>query len=119
MPKHRLTIIAGAGLFAVSLLLFINPGPVEAGSDGPKVVTVEIHNFAFQPATVTVHPGDTVEWKNEDSAPHTATAVTPKPGFDSGPIKSGATWRYNAQEKGTYNYICTIHPYMKGQLIVQ
>jgi len=118
MPKHRLTIIAGAGLVAVSLLLS-NPGRVEAGSVAPKVVTVEIHNFAFEPATVTVHPGDTVEWKNEDNAPHTATADTPKPGFDSGVIQPGAAWRYDAREKGTYNYICKIHPYMKGKLIVQ
>ena len=118
MPKHRLTMIAGAGLVAVSLLLF-NPGRVEAGSVAPNVVTVEIHNFAFQPATVTVHPGDTIEWKNEDSAPHTATAETPKPGFDSGVIQSGKSWRYDAPEKGTYNYICKIHPYMKGKLIVQ
>ena len=118
MPNHRLTTIAGVGLVAVSLLPF-NPGRVEAGSDGPKVVTVEIRNFAFDPATVTVHPGDTVEWKNEDNVPHTATANTPKPGFDSGVIQPGAAWRYAAREKGTYNYICKIHPYMKGKLIVQ
>jgi plastocyanin len=115
MPKHRFTIIAGAGLVAVSLLLF-NAGRVEAA---PNVVTVEIRNFEFQPAAVTVHPGDTVEWKNEDNVPHTATAETPKPGFDSGTIQPGETWRYEAREKGTYNYICTIHPYMKGKLIVQ
>lgn len=118
MPKHRLTIIAGAGLVAVSLLT-LNPGRVEAGSVAPNVVTVEIHNFAFQPATVTVHPGDTVEWKNEDSVPHTATGDSTKPAFDSSTIQPGATWRYDAKEKGTYNYICTIHPYMKGTLIVQ
>ena len=118
MPKHRLTTIAGVGLVAVSLLLS-NPGGVEAGSVAPKVVTVEIRNFAFEPATVTVHPGDTVEWKNADSAPHTATAQSPKPGFDSGAIQSGAKWRYDTRDKGTYNYICTFHPYMKGTLIVQ
>src|ERR1700739_2520194 len=39
MPNHRLTTIGGAGLVAVSLLLF-NPGRAEAGSDGPRVVTV-------------------------------------------------------------------------------
>jgi plastocyanin len=118
MPKHRLTTVARAGLVAVSLLLF-NPGRVKAGSDAPNVVTVEIRNFAFQPATITVHPGDTVEWKNEDNVPHTATADTPKPGFDSGAIQPGGTWRYDAREKGTYDYICTFHPYMKGELIVQ
>ena len=118
MPKHCLTIIAGAGLVAVNLLLF-SPGSVEARSVAPNVVTVEIRSFEFEPATVTVHPGDKVEWKNEDSASHTATAQSPKPGFDSGVISSGAKWRYDARDKGTYNYICTIHPYMKGKLIVQ
>ena len=118
MSKHRLMAIAEAGLIALSMLL-LNPRSVGAGKVAPQVVTVEIHNFAFQPATVTVHPGDTVEWKNEDNTPHTATAKTPNPGFDSGAIRSGAQWRYDAREKGTYNYICTFHRYMKGQLIVQ
>ena len=118
MSKHRLMAIAEVGLIAVGLLL-LSSGSATAGGASPQVVTVEIHNFAFQPATVTVHPGDTVEWKNEDSAAHTATAESPKPGFDSGTIQSGAKWRYDAREKGTYNYICTFHPYMKGQLIVQ
>ena len=118
MSKHRLMALAGAALIVGSLILF-NPVGVKAGSAAPKVVTVEIRNFAFQPATVTVHPGDTIEWKNEDSAPHTATAQSPKPGFDSGAIQSGAKWHYDAREKGTYSYICTFHPYMKGQLIVQ
>jgi plastocyanin len=118
MLKHCLITIAGAGLIALSLLL-LNPRSVRGGSVAPQVVTIEIHNFAFQPATMTVHPGDTVEWKNEDNTPHTATAKTPNPGFDSGAIRSEGQWRYDAREKGTYNYICTIHPYMKGQLIVQ
>ena len=118
MSNHRLMAIPGVGLITVSLLL-LNPGNATAGSTAPQVVTVEIRNFSFQPATVTVHPGDTVEWKNDDTTPHTATADTPKPGFDSGAIQSGAKWRYDAREKGTYNYICTFHPYMKGKLIVQ
>ena len=118
MPRRRLTSIAAASAVAVIVLL-VNSGHVEARSGTPQVVTIEIHNFEFQPANATVHPGDTVEWKNEDDASHTATAKTPKPGFDSGLIQSGATWRYEARDKGTYNYICTIHPYMKGTLIVQ
>ena len=118
MRKQRFAIIPTACLLAVSLLLF-GPRHVRAGSGTPPTVTVEIHNFAFQPANVTVHQGDTVEWKNEDGVAHTATATTPKPGFDSGSIQPGGTWHYKAQAKGTYNYICTIHPYMKGTLIVQ
>ena len=95
--------------------------PANSGSAQPKVVTVVIRAFKFEPATVTVHAGDTVEWKNEDIVPHTATAdgSSEKPAFDSGTIKTGATWRFVAPEKGTYNYICTLHPNMKGELIVQ
>ena len=90
-------------------------------SAAPKQVTVVIRDFKFEPATVTVHEGDTVEWKNDDSVPHTATedVTDKKPAFDSGNIQTGASWRYVAQKKGTYNYICTVHPNMQGTLIVQ
>ena len=90
-------------------------------SASTKTVTVAIRSFKFAPVTVTVNQGDTVEWKNDDIVPHTATAdgSPEKPTFDSGTIKTGATWRYVAPEKGTYNYICTLHPNMKGELIVQ
>ena len=87
----------------------------------PKVVTVVIREFKFEPETLTVNEGDTVEWRNDDAVPHTATAdgEAENPGFDSGNIQTGAAWRYIAQKKGTYNYICTLHPNMKGKLIVQ
>ena len=95
--------------------------PAISGSAQPQVVTVVIRGFKFVPAAVTVHAGDTVEWKNDDIVPHTATAdgEAQKPAFDSGTIRTGATWRYVAQNKGTYNYTCTLHPNMKGELIVQ
>jgi plastocyanin len=118
MPQHRAIIAAAAGLVGISAFLF-TPGRFQVASAAPKVITIEIRNFEFQPATVTISAGDTVQWKNEDSAPHTATADPTQSGFDSGTIKSGASWSYVASAKGTYNYICTIHPYMKGTLVVQ
>lgn len=84
--------------------------------------TVVIRGFKFKPETVTVRAGETVEWKNEDIVPHTATAdaeVAQKPVFDSGTIDTGAAWRYVARKKGTYNYTCAYHPNMTGKLIVQ
>ena len=95
--------------------------PANSGHSSAKIATVVIRWFKFEPATVTVHAGDTVEWKNDDFVPHTATADSEpqKPAFDSGTIDTGAAWRYVAREKGTYNYICTRHPNMKGKLIVQ
>lgn len=95
--------------------------PGHSAKSPPKVVTVEIRNFTFEPASVTVRPGDTVEWKNDDLVPHTATAAgeAQTPVFDSGYIQSGASWRYVARKKGTYDYTCLLHPNMKGKLIVQ
>src|SRR5215813_11383301 len=85
------------------------------------VVTVVIREFKFDPVTVTVHQGDTVEWMNHDNVPHTATEDVEgkKPAFDSGNINTGMAWRYVAQKKGSYTYICTLHPNMQGTLIVQ
>jgi len=112
-----LALIAAAGFPSLaSAGRSANPG-----SAPQKMVTVTIRAFKFEPATVTVNVGDTVEWKNDDIVPHTATAdgEAQKPVFDSGAIRTGATWRYLARNKGTYNYICTLHPNMKGELIVQ
>jgi plastocyanin len=95
--------------------------PANSGSASPKAVTVVIREFKFEPATVTVHAGDTVEWKNHDIVPHTATADgdAQKPAFDSGTIWIGTAQRWVARKKGTYSYTCALHPNMKGELIVQ
>ena len=96
--------------------------PMNSGDSPGKTVVVVIRGFEFEPATVTVRAGETVEWKNEDIVPHTATAdaeVAHKPIFDSGTIHTDATWRYAPRKKGTYNYTCTYHPNMTGKLIVQ
>jgi plastocyanin len=127
---HRKTTLVATLVLSVALTLIAATGYPShaiagqpANSEGAKqnVVTVEIREFRFAPATVTVHEGDTVEWKNDDSVPHTATEnVEDKtPAFDSGNIQTAASWRYVAQKKGTYNYICTLHPNMHGKLIVE
>ena len=43
--------------------------PANSASDPTKVVTAVIRDFKFEPATVTVHAGETVEWKNDDFVP--------------------------------------------------
>src|SRR6516162_3979779 len=120
------TLVLSAALLAlIAAAGFPSPAsagrPANSASAPPKVVTVVIDEFKFEPAAVTVHAGDTVEWKNDDFVPHTATADSEaqKPAFDSGTIDTGAAWRYVARKKGTYNYSCTFHPNMTGKLIVQ
>jgi plastocyanin len=118
---HRNLNLASATLVLLAALIPVTSCERTTQSAQPKVVTVEIRDYKFVPETVTVHQGDTVEWKNEDKVLHTATAEgqDQKTAFDSGSIAEGATWRYVAGTKGTYNYTCTFHPYMKGELTVQ
>jgi uncharacterized membrane protein len=70
----------------------------------------------FQPAELTVHPGETVEFKNEDIVAHTVTADDGS--FDSGLIQPGSSWKMTVQKAGTIAYHCTPHPNMKAVLIV-
>ncbi|MGH3718790.1 MAG: cupredoxin domain-containing protein [Pseudonocardiaceae bacterium] len=80
--------------------------------------TVVMKNFTFMPASLTVAPGTRITVTNEDQAPHTVTANDKS--FDTGRISGGERGEITAPTKpGSYPYICTIHPYMTGTLIVQ
>lgn len=79
--------------------------------------TVVIHNFAFQPAELTVNVGDTIVWKNTDMVSHTVTAADGN--FDSDEIKPGKSWKLVAKKAGTFAYSCSPHPNMHGKLVVK
>ena len=86
-----------------------------AEANAPLVVYVAMKNMKFSPATIEIKKGDTVEWKNDDITPHTATSAT----FDSGPIASDAAWRQAFSQAGSFPFTCTFHPEMKGTVIVK
>ena len=78
---------------------------------------VVIEGATFAPGSLTVHVGDRVTWTNNDPYPHTVTAAGKQ--FDSRTVAAGASWSYDAARKGTFPYICALHPTMKGTLIVE
>ena len=80
--------------------------------------TVTISDFTFAPATITLHPGDSVVWTNQDSTPHTATARDGKI-FDTGTIDPGGSARVTFHKRGDYPYRCAIHPDMLGEVVVR
>lgn len=82
-----------------------------------KIHLILMSGFQFQPDTLAVRTGDSVQWKNEDIVPHTVTAVNKE--FHSGSIPPGGSWNFIARRKGTYDYFCSLHPNMKATLIVQ
>ena len=79
---------------------------------------VNIQGFAFSPAEITIKKGSTVTWTQKDSVPHTVTTISGPEGFDSGPLSSGQSFSYAFKTAGTYEYYCSIHPNMKGKVIV-
>src|SRR5215207_6346775 len=78
--------------------------------------TIVVDGMRFTPASLTVKRGDTIVWRNDDLVPHTATA---RGVFDSATVGAGKTWRYKATAAGEHAYICTLHPTMKGVLVVR
>ena len=79
--------------------------------------TIVIADMKFVPETLTVKPGDTVVWVNKDFFPHTATAQDKS--FDSRDIATNKSWKYVVKKKGSFPYICTLHPTMKATLVVK
>jgi len=86
-----------------------------ADANAPLVLHVAMKNMKFSPATIEIKKGDTVEWKNDDITPHTATSAA----FDSGSIASDAGWRHTFTQAGSFPYYCTFHPEMKGTVVVK
>ena len=81
---------------------------------------VKIDNFAFSPAVLRVKKGTEVTWINEDDIPHTVVAVAVAAGTNlrSKTLDTDQTFVYRFDKAGTFNYICALHPHMKGQVVV-
>jgi len=95
------------------------PAAAATGADAAaQSVAVEIKNFAFNPAEITVPVGGSVTWTNDDSTPHTATGQD-RAVLQSGTIASGESFTQKFDTAGTYEYFCEFHANMKGTIVVQ
>ncbi|WP_082956100.1 cupredoxin family copper-binding protein [Mycobacterium sp. E3339] len=77
---------------------------------------VNIDGFAFAPTTLTVPVGTTVTWTNRDEEPHTVAASDGS--FHSPGMGTGATFTHTFTDAGTFDYVCSIHPMMRGTVVV-
>jgi len=77
---------------------------------------VSISDFKFNPATLTVPVGTTVTWTNQDEEPHTLAAKDGS--FHSPGIDTHGTYSFTFSTPGSYDYICSIHPFMTGTVVV-
>ncbi len=98
---------------SVVALLMLVPA---AGAQQDQNVIVSIQDFAFNPPNITVAPGTTVTWVNNDSAPHTTTADDEM--WDSETLQQGESFSFTFDTPGTFPYFCEIHPMMRGSVTV-
>lgn len=82
---------------------------------GAEIIDVEIRDFTYIPDTLTVKIGQTVRWTNYDTAIHNVVGS----GLESDTLQQGDTFTFTFEEEGTYDYICTFHPWMEGTVIVE
>jgi plastocyanin len=87
-----------------------------AAAPAPSAPAVAIKDFAFAPATMTITAGQTLRFVNRDGEAHTVTAKDGS--FDSGGLDTGDSWTHRFDRAGTYAYFCSLHPYMKGAIVV-
>jgi plastocyanin len=80
-------------------------------------VLISIHDYKYAPAIISVPRGAEVTWVNDDKAPHTATER--ESAWDTQVLSEGESKTITFDSSDTYNYYCTIHPYMAGSISVR
>jgi plastocyanin len=88
------------------------------GSSSPSIAK------PYDPSPVTIKPGTSVTWTNNDSTLHTVSSGLPEQGavgnlFDSSLIAPGKTFTHAFDKAGSFDYSCTLHPFMRGQVVVK
>ena len=94
-----------------------NSVTISPGSSSPS------NGKFFVPDALTVSKGTTVSWTNGDSTLHTVTSGSAESGnsgteFDSSYLAAGKTFQHQFGTAGTFDYYCTLHPWMKGKVVV-
>ena len=87
---------------------------VGSGGGSASLDAIAVRDFEFSPTSVDVKTGDTVTWENEGDQTHTVKGD----GFFSRAMNSGDTYEFTFDKKGSYDYVCTLHPQMTGTVVV-
>jgi plastocyanin len=96
----------------------VAPAAQRAGSIAPAAVKVSIKSSKYSPDSIEIKTGETIEWLNDDLTPHTVTSDS-EAELNSGSMDVGATWSHTFTKPGTFEYFCTFHREMKGNVVVK
>jgi plastocyanin len=125
MRSYKVKFIKGVVLSLLCLLMLhgCSPGsekeaekPAAIEEKGPTMYSIEMIQMKFYPAELKVKKGDKIVFVNHDIVAHDVTEEAKK-AWNSSPMSEGQTWILVATE--TVNYYCSIHPVMKGKIVVE
>jgi len=127
-PLNRVIAALGVALvLAAGVVLLVYSGGTDSPTTQPSATAaavdkVDIKDFKFVPAAVSVPVGTTITWTNGDTAPHTATSGdSPSPDglFDTGIFKQGQSRKIKLSKAGTFDYYCELHAFMQATVTVK
>lgn len=126
MNKNLLIVLGVIAVIIIGALYYYGgynynygtPTPTANTSETPNpqgAYPISIKNFVFDPAILNISAGSTVIWTNNDSVAHRISGN----GFQSSDLANGQSYSFTFTSSGTFDYICSIHPSMKGKIIVK
>ena len=118
-PRRRANLTAiGLGILVSALTAQVATADYHGTGEGEARVAVQ--DFAFAPATVTVAAGTSVVWEvRNDPEQHTVTPVEVGSFAGSGQLFAGDDYAVRFPDPGRYDYVCSLHPFMTGTVIVE
>ena len=103
--------------FAIALLALLSVSAAAPKSDDAKSHKVTIKNLKYDPAKLSIKPGETVIWVNKDNNDHTVTSDDGQT-LKSDNLGSEDSYRHTFDKAGQFKYHCKYHPRMKGLVTV-
>jgi plastocyanin len=102
-------LLAASAVGTAAAIDMVSVDIVDAPRPQPK--------WGFAPGVRRIEPGTWVTWSNSGQDPHTVTAL--EGSFDSGNLDPSEGFSWFFDQPGTYAYVCALHPWMKGKIVVQ
>lgn len=136
MRKKGISVGIISGIFLVIIAITLQSSDSEIKTEESEIIVeadvimpikvsrpgCEETNSCYLPSIITIKQGQQVTWSNEDVAFHTVTSGLydePSDLFDSGHLDPEQKFIVSFDEQGTFDYFCTLHPWMAGKVIVE
>ena len=120
-PCHRILGTAALALTVICAAPLLPGAHAAAATPAAPATkaTITLRNYSFDPGVMKVAAGATVTWINSDGDVHTIKSQEGPEAFQSPALDSGGRYSFTFRHAGTYKYICSVHPFMHGVIVVQ